>query len=301
MRLIRWLVFLGILGATAAWFLSGPDPLDPARAEGLTGDAEAGKSVFIAAGCASCHVAPDTVPDPDFPILAGGRAFATAFGTFHAPNISSDISAGIGAWTDADVLNAVMRGVSPAGAHYYPAFPYDAYAKADPQDMVDLVAYLRTLPGDPTFSQPHDLSFPFNIRRTVGLWKRLFRSDDWVVTEAATPEIERGRYLVEALGHCGECHTPRNALGGLDRANWLAGAANPGGEGRIPSIRPETLGWSATNIAYYLETGFTPEFDSAGGEMAMVIRNTSRLTPEDRAAIAAYLVALPPVAQNSGG
>lgn len=293
MRPFRWLVFLGVVAVITGWFLSGPDPLDPARAEGLTGDAEAGKAVFVAAGCASCHAAPETVPDPDLPVLAGGRAFASDFGTFHAPNISSDMAEGIGGWTDADVLNAVMRGVSPQGQHYYPAFPYDAYAKAEMQDMVDLVAYLRTLPADATPSLPHEVGFPFNIRRAVGAWKVLFRSDDWVMATAETPEIERGRYLVEALAHCGECHTPRNALGGLDRGNWLAGAENPGGEGRIPGITPAALGWSAGEIAYYLETGFTPEFDTAGGEMAEVIRNTSRLTPEDRAAIAAYLLALP--------
>jgi len=293
MRPFRWLVFLGVVAVITGWFLSGPDPLDPARAEGLTGDAEAGKGVFVAAGCASCHAAPKTVPDPDLPVLAGGRAFASDFGTFHAPNISSDMAEGIGGWTDADVLNAVMRGVSPEGQHYYPAFPYDAYAKAEMQDMVDLVAYLRTLPADATPSLPHEVGFPFNIRRAVGAWKVLFRSDDWVMATAETPEIERGRYLVEALAHCGECHTPRNALGGLERGNWLAGAENPGGEGRIPGITPSALGWSAGEIAYYLETGFTPEFDTAGGEMAEVIRNTSRLTPEDRAAIAAYLLALP--------
>jgi mono/diheme cytochrome c family protein len=295
MRPLRWLVFLAFVAAGVAWFISGPDPLDPDLAEGLTGDAEAGKSVFIAAGCASCHAAPETVPDPDAPILAGGRAFVSDFGTFHAPNISADVSAGIGSWSDADLLNAVMRGVSPEGQHYYPAFPYDAYAKATPQDMVDLVAYLRTVPGDPTQSLPHDVGFPFSIRRAVGLWKVMFRSDEWVLADAATPEIERGRYLVEALGHCAECHTPRNALGGLERSRWLAGADNPSGEGGIPGIAPGALGWSENEIAYYLETGFTPEFDTAGGEMAEVIRNTSRLSPEDRAAIAAYLKAVPAV------
>jgi mono/diheme cytochrome c family protein len=295
MRVLRWLIVLAALGAVTGWFLTGPDPLDPAVAEGLTGDAEAGKAVFVAAGCASCHSAPDTVPDPDFPILSGGRAFVSDFGTFHAPNISSDVSAGVGAWTDADLLNAIMRGVSPSGAHLYPAFPYDAYAKATPQDMVDLVAYLRTLPGDPTASVPHDVGFPFSIRRAVGGWKLLFRSDDWVLAEAATPQIERGRYLVEALGHCGECHTPRNMLGGLDRSRWMAGADNPSGEGGIPGIAPGALNWSESEIAYFLESGFTPEFDTAGGEMAEVIRNTSRLSPEDRAAIAAYLKAIPAV------
>jgi len=168
-----------------------------------------------------------------------------------------------------------------------------AYARAGRQDIADLIAYMRTLPADATPSQPHDITFPFNVRRSLGGWKTLFRNEDWVVTGNLDSQVERGRYLVEALGHCGECHTPRNALGGLDRGNWLAGAVNPDGEGRIPDITPEGLGWSAPDISAYLESGFTPEFDTAGGTMVSVIKNTSRLSVQDRDAIAAYLVALP--------
>jgi mono/diheme cytochrome c family protein len=161
--------------------------------------------------------------------------------------------------------------------------------------MLDLVAYLRTLPADATPSGAHELGFPFNIRRAVGGWKLLFASDQWVLADAPTPQVERGRYLVEALGHCAECHTPRNALGGLNRSDWLAGGPNPDGEGTIPNITPGKLTWTENDIAYYLETGFTPDFDSVGGSMAHVVRNTARLTPEDRLAIAAYLKAVPAV------
>ena len=256
----------------------------------MTPDAENGALVFAAMGCASCHMAPDT---DDRAVLAGGKAFASDFGTFYAPNISTDPDYGIGAWSDREIATAVLHGTSPDGQHYYPAFPYGSYIHADRQDVVDLIAHLRTLNPADTPSLPHDVGFPFNIRASLGGWKLLFANDDWVMDGDLTPEIARGRYLVEGLGHCGECHTPRNALGGLQRNAWLAGAPISGGEGRTPDLRPENLQWSSENIVNYLKSGFTPEFDTAGGEMVDVIANTSQLPDSDLAAIAAYLLALP--------
>lgn len=283
-------VVLGVVGA-AGFALTRPQPLPDNSLAGITADPARGAIVFAAAGCASCHRAPDMDDGP----LAGGRAFASDFGTFYAPNISSDPVHGIGDWTDVQLASAIQRGVSPDGAHYYPAFPYTAYAKATTQDIADLIAHLRTLPADATPNRPHDVGFPFNIRRSVGAWKWLYSNDDWVLGGDLTAEQERGRYLAEALGHCAECHTPRNALGGLDRDRWLAGAPNPSGDGRIPNITPAALNWSAQDIAIYLESGFTPDFDTAGGTMADVVMNTAKLSDADRAAIAAYLKAVPPV------
>ena len=177
---------------------------------------------------------------------------------------------------------------------YKRQFPYAAYNKAELSDLVDLVAFLRTLPADPTTDQPHEVAFPFNIRATLGGWKLLFVSDAWIMP-GETEQLERGRYLVEALAHCGECHSPRNALGGIDADRWFAGAPNPSGKGNIPNITPAKLDWSEIDIAAYLSNGFTPEFDSAGGSMAAVIEHTAQLTDEDRAAIAAYVKAVPPV------
>jgi mono/diheme cytochrome c family protein len=113
-----------------------------------------------------------------------------------------------------------------------------------------------------------------------------------VVQDVATPELERGRYLVDAMGHCAECHTPRNALGGLKTGEWMGGAFNPSGNGRTSSLHPDDLGWSGGDIAYYLDTGFTPDFDTVGGEMIDVVENISKLNDADRDAIAAYLLAL---------
>ncbi len=294
MRILRFLVVLAILGAAAGWFLTAPDPLAASDIPDREADADHGEAIFWAAGCASCHAAEDAEGDARL-VMAGGRAFPSDFGTFYAPNISMDPDHGIGGWTEVEFLSAVMRGVSPEGQHYYPAFPYTTYARAGMADLQDLWAFFQTLPADSTPSRDHDVGFPFSIRRSLGGWKLLFSSDDWVMQgEDLSAEVMRGRYLVESLGHCGECHTPRNALGGLDYANWLAGAPNPSGEGRIPNITPAALTWSASDIANYLRDGFTPEFDSAGGEMAEVIQNMAHLPDADRAAIAAYLQALPP-------
>lgn len=289
-----WIVTaLGCAAVVAAGLaVTGATPIDDTSLAGLDGDPANGESVFVASGCASCHAAPDAEADAKL-ILAGGQRFESDFGTFIAPNISPHPEAGIGDWSLVDFASAVKRGVSPGGQHYYPAFPYASYVHMTDQDVVDLWAYWQTLPADATPSRPHEVGFPFNIRRSVGVWKQLYLTDDWVMTEAASPEVERGRYLVEALAHCGECHTPRDALGGLDRSAWLAGAPNPTGRGTIPSLTPDDLTWDPIEIAYYLETGFTPEFDSAGGHMVAVIENFAKLPASDREAVAAYLKALP--------
>ena len=276
--------------AVVLWFLSQPPPVPEALGD-LDGDAAAGELVFAAAGCASCHVA-QGAPVAPAPTLAGGQAFPSDFGTFYAPNISSDPDQGIGNWSDAELVHAITAGVSPQRRYYYPVFPTHAYALADTQDIADLVAYLRTLPADDTPSTAHEVGFPFNIRRGLWLWRFAFEQDDWV-GPAATDEAARGRYLVEALGHCAECHTPRNLLGGLDRSRWMGGAPVITGRGQVPNLTPAALDWSVEEIADYLESGFTPDYDVVGGKMADVVENTSRLSPEDRQAIAVYLKSLP--------
>lgn len=226
-------------------------------------------------------------------MLAGGRRFETDFGTFIAPNISSDPAAGIGSWSTLELANALIHGTGPKGQHYYPAFPYTSYTNMTAEDIVSLHAFLRTLPAVATESKAHEVGFPFSVRRALGVWKLLFMVPGWVVEGDLTDQQIRGRYLVEALGHCAECHTPRNGLGGLKRDLWLAGAPNPSGKGRIPGLTSDQLDWSDADIAEYLKSGFTPDYDSAGGEMVEVIENTSQLTDDDRLAIAAYLKVVP--------
>ncbi|MDQ2088774.1 cytochrome c [Marimonas arenosa] len=290
-KVLSFLPFLAVAGLALFWWLTVPGRIDSARLGGLAGDPARGEQVFWAAGCASCHAAPESQGEARM-VLAGGMAFPSPFGTFYAPNISPDPDRGIGGWTVADLANAMLHGTSPEGAHYYPAFPYTSYARAELQDIADLHAFLATLPASETTSRAHDVSFPFNIRRSLGGWKLLFSRPAWV-TEATSPEITRGRYLVEALGHCGECHTPRNTLGGLDYTRWLQGAPTADGKGRTPAITPDKLDWSANDIAAYLATGFTPEYDVAGGHMTEVVQNLAHLPETDLKAIAAYLKTLP--------
>lgn len=288
------MVCLALFGLGIFWVVTIPKTGDPGELAGLVPDLEQGAAVFTIGGCASCHAAENAKGDAKL-ILAGGRAFASDFGTFYAPNISPDPDVGIGNWTPIDLLNAMRYGTSPGGKHYFPAFPYSAYAHATTQDIVSLFAYLKTLPASATENRAHEVGFPFNIRRSLGGWKLLFQPKGWALKDAATPEIERGRYLVEALGHCGECHTPRNALGGLQISRWLGGAPNPSGKGNIPNITTAKLDWIDSDVLAYFTTGFTPDFDTVGGHMVDVVENLSAMPEAELIAIIAYLRAVPAV------
>jgi mono/diheme cytochrome c family protein len=253
-----------------------------------------GLTAFNAGGCSSCHAVPG---QPDRLRLGGGLAIPSPFGTFYAPNISSDPVDGIGRWTEAEFVDAVTKGISPAGFHYFPAFPYPSYQHAKVDDVRDLFAYLKTLTAVSGKVRDHDVPFPFNVRRNIGIWKLLFMDGKPFMPDTAhSAQWNRGAYLVNSLGHCAECHSPRNLLGGIITAQRFAGGPNPEGEGWVSNITQKGLGeWSAKDIEYLLETGQTPDGDSVGGAMVRVIKNTSQLNPEDRAAIAEYLKSLPPV------
>ena len=298
-KFVGAVLVLGGVGAIAGWFLSAPVSLDAETLAQLgPGDATRGKRIFYAGGCTSCHAKPGTQGDARLQ-LAGGLELKTPFGIFVPPNISQDARDGIGAWSVEDLANAMLKGVSPAGEHFYPAFPYTSYARMKPADIADLFAFLKTLPAVAGMAPAHKLGFPFYIRRGIGLWKRLYLSNEPVIAlPDATPDpVLAGRYLAEGPGHCGECHTPRDFTGGTSKSKWLAGAAAAEGSGIVPNITSGQGGlsdWSQADIANYLETGFTPEFDSVGGAMVDVQRNMAQLTANDRAAIAAYLKAVPP-------
>jgi mono/diheme cytochrome c family protein len=296
---MRRRIFLGAgslaaVGFVVFWWLTVPAVIPVQSLAVYAPNLANGLVVFNAGGCASCHAVPD---QPDRLRLGGGLAIPSPFGTFFAPNISSDAADGIGRWSETEFVTAVTKGVSPGGKHYFPAFPYTSYAHAKVEDIRDLFAYLKTLAPVPGKVRDHDVPFPFNIRRNVGIWKLLFfDSRPFTPDSAHSAPWNRGAYLVNGLGHCAECHSPRNFLGGIVAAQRFAGGPNPEGEGWVPNITQKGIGeWSVKDIDYFLKTGQTPDNDSAAGAMGRVIKNTQALPDTDRAAMADYLKSLPPV------
>ena len=256
------------------------------------GDAQRGQYLAKAGGCVGCHTIEN---GPNF---AGGRALKTPFGIFYGPNITPHPEHGIGRWSEADFMRAMRFGERPDGTHYFPAFPYPSFTRLSDGDVRDLWAYLGALPPSSRANKPHELRFPFGWRSLVSIWKWLFFKPGPATNDLTQP-VKRGAYLVEALGHCGECHTPRNFLGGTKRERLLAGGKTPDGK-RIPNLTPTRLKkWDDQELKEFLQTGLTPDGDVASEVMGEVIRNsTSQLTPEDLVALVAYLRALAPLADE---
>src|SRR3954454_6368167 len=293
-RILLGTAFAGAAALALYWWLTAVPAASVLGASAHAPDLANGLTTFNAGGCSSCHAVPG---QPDRLRLGGGLAIPSPFGTFYAPNISPDPADGIGRWTEAQFVSAVTKGTSPEGTHYFPAFPYTSYQRARLEDVRDLFAYLKTLPAASGKVRDHDVPFPFNIRRNIGIWKLLFMDHQPFMPDPARPASwNRGAYLVGSLGHCAECHSARNFLGGIIAAQRFAGGPNPEGEGWVPNITQKGIGeWSEKDISYFLETGEMPDGDTAGGSMARVIKNTSRLSSQDRAAMAEYIKSLPPV------
>ena len=289
-------VLLAIFSGAAVWILSSPRPAfseSEAGALDQPGDPRRGQVVFAAGDCASCHASPG---QDDRLKLGGGLRLPSPFGAFRVPNISPDPEDGIGRWRTIDLANALLSGVSPSGEHYYPAFPYTSFAHMGVEDVRDLMAYLRTLPKVSGRPPPHDISFPFTIRRAIGLWK-LFYFDRRTIVDDPSHDREwnRGHYLVESLAHCAECHSSRNMASAIRPETRFAGGPDPEGTGFIPNITPDAIGtWSVADIVATLTTGHTPDLRFVGSSMADVVTNTRSLPLSDRQAIASYIKSLPP-------
>jgi mono/diheme cytochrome c family protein len=299
MRGLPWLAS-GTLVASAVcsgiWFITAPERFTSPEAQAIVedkGDAERGKLVFAAGDCASCHASPG---QSDRLRLGGGLALASPYGTFRAPNISTDPVDGIGNWTTRDLATALLRGVSPEGSHYYPVFPYPSFTHMRHEDVQDLMAYLRTLPAVKGRPPDHELNPMFKIRRFVGLWKVLYFKPGPVAYDPAHDEKwNRGRYLSEALAHCAECHSSRDMFGGIKASTRYAGGKDPVGTGFYPNITAARLsGWSEPQLAEMLKTGTTPNHGRVGSSMADVVTNLAVLPESDRDAISAFVKSLPP-------
>jgi len=266
-----------------------------AGAAAAQGDAKQGEYLAAAGGCVGCHSEAKEGAVP----FAGGRALKTPFGTFYGPNITPHPQAGIGSWSEADFVRAMRHGVRPDGANLYPAFPYPSFTKISDKDLSDLWAYLRTLPPSDRVSRKHDLGL-FGWRPPLTVWKRLFFTPGEFKADArATPEVNRGAYLVQALGHCGECHTPRNFLGAPIQSRYLAGGKGPEGK-TIPNLTPTRLKkQSDGELKDFLAFGVTADGDVPAEAMGEVIRNTTgKLLPEDLMALISYLRSLPPISSE---
>lgn len=285
--------------ALFAYLIAVCSPLPASADDGLI---QRGAYIVRAAGCISCHTdkAGKGVP------FAGGRALKTPFGTYYSPNITADEETGIGNWSDADFLGALKQGLRPDGAHYFPVFPYTSYTLMRAPDALAIKAYLFSLPAVKRTNRAHDVSLPFGWRWPMAIWKRLFFDPgEFSADPARDKEWNRGAYLVTALAHCAECHTPRNLAGGLQRDMWMAGTKD-GPEGdAAPNITPAPstgLGWSIEQLSFFLKTGTKPDWEAAEGVMGEAVADGYKhLTDSDMRAIARYITSLPPIENHIGG
>ncbi len=293
-KIATLVVAAGILSLAGFWILTIPAAI-PASALGPhTPDLANGRTMFLIGGCSSCHAVPK---QDDSTRLGGGLALNSPFGTFYVPNISPDPKDGIGSWSEAQFITAMTQGTSPSGEHLYPALPYTSYQRMAFSDVRDLFAYLKTLPKVAGKVRDHALPFPFNIRRSLGLWKLLFLDEEPFKPDSSkSAQWNRGAYLVNGPGHCAECHSPRNIFGAVITSKRFTGGPSPTLLGGVPNITQSKLGkWSEADIAETLESGMTADADRVGGPMVEVVRNTSQLSAADREAMATYIKSLPAV------
>lgn len=291
------LALLAVLGLSAFWLLSAPRPLALADIPAHTVDPANGEKLYNAAGCRSCHLPGPDLIDADPALPAGGKALKTPVGTFYPPNLTPDPETGLGNWTELQFVNAVQRGISPAGQHYIPAFPFTSYAAMRTEDVLDIRAYLATLAPVKSPQRAADVPLAFVVRRGIGLWKWIgLDTAKWQPDAAQTDSWNRGSYLVNGPGHCAECHTPRNFAMARNDGQAFAGGPHPEGDGRVPSLRgliERGRYKDAKDIASALQFGEMLGYDKiSSGGMGQVQQNISKLPEADILAIGEYLASL---------
>ena len=289
---LAWLFGVGVVVAVAGYVTVLPQLGQPVVSQPLgpiVGNADRGQYLVAAGGCVVCH----TDVRNNGKLLAGGAALKTPFGTFYAPNITSDKTHGIGSWSLQQFTTAMRAGIRPDGQHYFPSFPYTSYTAMALQDLADIKRYLGSVAAVPAPSRGHDLNWPFSDRQLVGLWKEFyFKQYQLRDKPGKSAAWNRGAYLVTALGHCGECHTQRDSLGGHTGVP-LAGNSNGPDGGKVPSIRAlprRDQAWTRDQLLLSLQVGMTPTGDFLGGSMAEVVtHSTAKLTADDQEAIVTHL------------
>ena len=298
-KALLFVVAVAMLGFAVFWFVTIPSTVAASALAPHTPDLANGKTMFLAGDCSSCHAVP---MQEDSTRLGGGLGLVSKFGTFYVPNISSDPKDGIGGWTEAQFVTALTKGVSPEGEHLYPVFPYTSFQRMGSDDLRDLFAYIKSLPPVSGTVREDGVPFPMNIRRLVGGWKMLYLDGmAFKVDPSKSTSWNRGAYLVNGPAHCAECHSPRNKLGAIVAEKRMSGNPNTFGQLGFPNITQAKLGkWTQAEIAEMLSTGFTADGDRVGGPMTEVVRSTSQLSAEDRAAMAEYIKSLPPIAGDGG-
>lgn len=288
------LVSAGLGAIILAWLFFGA----PSRSVDMashTGDVARGAYVVRLAGCVSCHTMPKGKDAPQGgPFLAGGPKLATPIGNFYGPNITPHPETGIGSWSADNFADALVNGHSPTG-HLYPVFPFTSYSKMTDQDIADLWAWLKTVPADATPSRAHEISSPFAARALMAPWKTFFHDVEQLEARSdRSPAWNRGRYIVEGIGHCSECHTPRGTFGAPDRSRSLEGSTLPPKSEKVPAITAEALakrGYGKGDLLMAFQFGLEPDGDVLGGAMGEVLTDQlGHLTMEDLGAIATYLL-----------
>ncbi len=279
-----------------------------AAAEVYAADAESiarGKYLYDAADCYSCHGGPRGgknvgTSSGNLRLPSGGLGLDTPFGTFRSPNITPDKQYGIGNWSEAEFKTALRNGIGRDGEYLFPVFTYTSFTKLTDQDIADMYAYIMSLPAVPLQNKPHEAKPPFSWRPLLVVWRALFFTAGPIKNESSqSKDWNRGNYLVNAVAHCEECHTPRNFLGGLNLGRSFSGNIGGPDKQNAPNITSDVKtgigSWSIADIEQLLKTGMTPESDIIGSGMKAVVQGTSKLTDADRHAMAVYIKSIPPI------
>jgi mono/diheme cytochrome c family protein len=291
------LALLAVLGLAVFWAVTVPRPLTAVDLPAHVADVANGEKLYHASGCHSCHVPPKELTGIDPILPAGGTALKTPVGVLYPPNITPDTETGIGAWSDVDFVNAMQKGIGKSGEHLIPAFPYTSYTHMTVTDVLDVKAYLMTLPPVKNAVQPHDVFALPIVRRGLGAWKYIGLDETKTAIDSTQTESwNRGNYLVNGPGHCNECHTPRTIFMTSDTSRFLAGGPHPEGVGSVPSLRglvERGRYKDVKDVATALQFGAMFGYDKlAAGGMGRVQANISKLPESDIAAIAEYLGSL---------